>query len=188
MPLVLFSLLDGRIPVGAATLAGTAAALVVVAVMARKGVPVLPIVQAITLAVLSVIAFTGDAQTQHFLGDYGRGIASLVLAAYMLTTAPVAPFTATIARADVPREMWKSPHFIALNRKISSAWGAAVLVMGLAHLASAAAGSSLRPFQQHLLEWGPVIVAVLLALRYTRRTVADAQSARPAVPQPPRAY
>jgi hypothetical protein len=188
VPLVLFTLLDGRIPVADAAAVAAAAALVVVAMMARRSVPVLPIVQAITLGIISVIAFTGDATTLHFLTGYGRGLASLVLAVFMLLTVPFAPFTATIARAGVPRELWKSARFIDLNRKISAVWGFAVLVLGITHLLSAAVGDSLRPFQTLVLQWGPAIVVVIFALRYTRRTVAEARTGQPQAPQPPRAH
>ncbi|HEX4224281.1 MAG TPA: hypothetical protein VHZ97_18065 [Pseudonocardiaceae bacterium] len=175
VPLVLFALLDGRIPVADAAAIAAALALIIVAVTARRGVPVLPIVQVITLITISVIAFASGPPTQVFLTDYGRGLASLVLAAYMLVTAPFAPFTASIARAGVPREVSTSRRFIELNQRISAAWGLAVLVLGLAHLAGAAIGPSLPPFRALLLEWGPAIVAVICALRYTQRTVAAAQ-------------
>jgi hypothetical protein len=188
LPLLLFTFLDGRIPVADAAAVATVAALVVVAVTARRGVPVLPIVQAVTLGVLCAIAFTGDAATQSFLGTYGRGIASLVLAAFMLLTAPFAPFTAMFARAGVSRELWHSPRFIALNRRISAAWGVAVLVLGLTHLATATLVSSLRPFQSLLVQWGPAVVVVILALRYTQRTVAEAHTGQQAPAQPPRQY
>jgi hypothetical protein len=188
VPLVLFTLLDGRIPVADAAAVGALAAIVVVLMTVRRGVPVLPIVQAVTLAVMSAIAFTSGSATQIFLAGYGRGIASLVLAAYMLITAYFAPFTAMIARANVPREFWKSHQFIGLNRRISAVWGLAVLVLGLTHLATAAVGSSLPRFQELLVDWGPAIIVVIFALRYTRRTTAGAHAARPAAPQPPRGH
>lgn len=187
VPLVLFTFLDGRIPVADAASIGAAAAVVVVVVTVRRGVPVLPIVQVITLAAIALIAFTGDDATRSFLGSYGRGIASLVLAAYMLLTASFAPFTASIARAGVSPEVARNPRFIALNRRISAVWGLAVLVLGLAHLATAAIGP-LPKFQELLLQWGPAIVVVLFALRYTQRTVAQAQSPAALAPQQSRPY
>jgi hypothetical protein len=188
VPLVAFSVLDGRIPVADAAAVGAAAALVIVVVTARRGFPVLPVVQVVTLGALAAIAFAGDPGTRTFLTTYGRGIASLVLAAYMLITVPFAPFTATFARAGVPREVWHSPRFIALNRRISTAWGLAVLVFGLFRLATAEVDPSLRPFPALLLQWGPGVIAVLCALRYTRRTVAEAQAGQPEAPQPSRGH
>jgi hypothetical protein len=98
------------------------------------------------------------------------------------------PGAALNGRAGVPRELWKSPRFIDLNRKISAVCGFAVLVLGLTHLLSAAVGDSLRPFQAPLLQWGTTIVVVIFALRYTRRTVAEAHTGQPQAPQTPRAY
>lgn len=183
VPLVLFALLDGRVPVADAAAIAAAIALLIVILTARHGIPSLPIVQVVTLGIISVIAFTGDAQTRHFLTHYAGALASLALAAFMLVTLPFAPFTASIARTGVPREAWKSPLFIATNRKISAVWGLAVLVMGLCHLATAAIGPTLTQFQSTLLQWGPTIVVVIFAVRYTRGVVAQAQSGRPAAPQ-----
>lgn len=183
VPLVLFTFLDGRVPVADAALIGTIAAIVVVVFTAVRRtvpvpVPVPPIVQAITLAVITVIAYTGDHATTIFLGSYGRGLASLVLAAYLLVTAPFAPFTATIARVSVPRERWHSPRFIALNQRISAVWGVAVLVLGIAHLITGALGRLPR-LPELLIQWGPAIVVVIIALRYTQRVTAETRP-RPA--------
>ncbi|HEY3686808.1 MAG TPA: hypothetical protein VGL93_27485 [Streptosporangiaceae bacterium] len=185
VPLVLFALLDGAIPVAAAAALAAAAAVVAFAAMVRRAVPVLPIVQAVTLAAVSALAFTGGPATQSFLTDYGRGLVSLVLAAYILATAGFAPFTAAFARAGVPREHWHSPRFIGLNRRISAAWGAAVLVLGVSHLLYGAVGASLTRFEGLVLNWGLTIVAVLVAFRYTQRTIA---AARTGAVRPPQGY
>jgi hypothetical protein len=189
IPLVLFSLLDGPVSVGAAAAIGAAAAVVIALVMLRRGIPILPIVQAVTLAAFSVIAFSSSPATQHWLDTYGRGVPSLVLAAFMLVTAPFFPFTASIARGGVSPEVATSPRFVELNRRISAAWGAAVLVLGLCRMATAAVSTpSLRPFQAHLIEWGPAVLAVIIALRYTRRTVAEAHDGPSAASQPTSNY
>jgi hypothetical protein len=189
IPLVLFSLLDGPVSVGAAAAIGAAAAVVIALVMIRRGIPTLPIVQAVTLAAFSAIAFTSSSATQTWLAGYGRGIPSLVLAAFMLITAPFAPFTASIARASVPPEVWTSRRFTDLNRRISAAWGVAVLVLGLCRMVTAAvSASSLPKFQAHLIEWGPTVVAVILALRYTQRAIAGAHTGSSAESQPMRDY
>lgn len=183
VPLVLFALLDGNVPVAMAAAIAAAAAVVAFAAMVRRAVPVLPIVQAITLAAVSAFAFTGGPATQTFLTEYGRGIVSLVLAAFILITAGFAPFTAALARAGVPREHWHSPRFIALNRRISAAWGAAVLVLGITHLLYGSIGASLPRFQGFILNWGLTVVAVLVAFRYTQRTVAAAKTGAVRLPQ-----
>lgn len=180
IPLVLFSLINGHVAVAGAAVIAAVAAVVIAVVNARRG-PALAIVQAVTLAVIAVTAATGSSGTQHWLSTYGGGLASLALAAFMLLTVPFAPFTAAIARSGLPREAWASRRFLDTNRRISAAWGAAVLVLGVCHLATAAMDtSSLSRFQAHLIEWGPAIVAVVLALRYTKRTIAEAHAGQPA--------
>jgi hypothetical protein len=189
IPLVLFSLLDGPVSVGGAAAIGAGAAVVIALIMFRRGIPTLPIVQAVTLAVFSAIAVSSSTATQHWLATYGRGVPSLVLAAFMLVTAPFFPFTASIARGSVSPEVAASPRFIDLNRRISAAWGVAVLVLGLCRMATAAVStSSLPKFQAHLIEWGPTVLAVILALRYTQRAVAAAHTGSSAEPQPVRDY
>lgn len=182
IPIVLFGLIDKWIPVADAAALGAVVAIVIAVVNARR-TPVLPIVQAVTLAVIAAVAFTGGAATQTWLASYGGGIASLVLAAFMLITLPFFPFTAAFARAGVPREAWHSPRFLSTNRRVSAAWGVAVLVLGLCHLAAASIDTSaMTPFQAHLIQWGPAVVAVILAVRYTRRTIAEAQASPAPVP------
>lgn len=176
LPLVLFTLLDGNIPVTLAAAAGVVAAVVAIIVMARRSVPVLPIVQAVTLAAVSALAFAGGPAARDFLTTYGRGLVSLVLAVFILVTVGFAPFTAAFARAGVPREQWHDPRFLDVNRRISAAWGLAVLVIGVSHLLYGAIGDSLRPIPGLVLNWGLTVAAVLAAVQYTRRGVAAVRS------------
>ena len=188
VPLVLFAFLDGRIPVAIAAATAAVAALIVALATARRGTPNLAIVQLITLGLIGVLAFTGGAATRNFLTTYGRAFASLTLAAFMLLTAPFAPFTAAIARANAPREVWKSPRFLEVNRKISAVWGLAVLVPGLVGLASAALGAAMPELHSPMLQWAPTVVMVIIAVRYTNCTVVQARSSQPAAAQPQRPY
>ena len=72
--------------------------------------------------------------------DYGRGVCALILAVIMLGSLLVVPFTEQYAREQVPPAYWHSPVFRVLNRRISAAFGLAVLVM--AAVTSCPAGSS----------------------------------------------
>ena len=47
------------------------------------------------------------------------------------------PFTIQYAREQVAEQFWNTPQFMAVNRAISSVWGAAFAVMVLADLAAA---------------------------------------------------
>jgi hypothetical protein len=46
------------------------------------------------------------------------------------------PFTIQYAREQVAEQFWNTPQFMAVNRAISSAWGAAFAVMVLADIAA----------------------------------------------------
>jgi hypothetical protein len=168
-PLALFSLATPLVGPGAGALLGVAAALAVVLTGAHHGVKTLPVVTAVVLAVIGGVALVGDAGTDRFLTDYGRGIAGLVLGAYMLVTARPAPFTAQFARQAVPERFWHEPAFRRVNTHISAAWGCVVAVASAAHLAAADLPDG-QPGGR-LLTWGVLAVAGLIALRYTRDQV-----------------
>jgi hypothetical protein len=55
-----------------------------------------------------------------------------VLGLYVQATASSRPFTEEYARQSTPREYWGSPTFRSVNRVISAAWGAGLVVIGLA--------------------------------------------------------
>jgi hypothetical protein len=96
------------------------------------------------------------------------------------------PFTEQYARESVPREYWQSPTFRSINRRISAAWGGAIAVMALSHVAGGMfetpdAGARLlhRPVDL-LFNW--IVPALLLwaAARYTQHVAGDDQPADPA--------
>lgn len=177
VPLALFAILDGHLAVAAAALVAAGVAVVIAIVTPKRVPPTLAVVQGVTLLAIAVLALVGGSSVSDFLHDYGRGIASLTLAAYILVTAGFAPFTAGYARAEVPPEVWRTPAFLRTNRRISAAWGAAITVMGLSNLLYAAlGGTSSRGL---LLSWGPTVLAVLAALRYTKSTIGAARTGDP---------
>ena len=161
-PLVLFTALDRRRPAADAAAIAAMAALAAVVVMARSAVPILPIVQALTLAVISVIAFTSDTATHQFRAGYGCGVASLLLAAFMLITVPFASFAATLACANVPCERWRNPRLVALTQRIPALSGLATLSLGLPHPTSVAGGRFSAALPRTPTAWDPPIVVANL--------------------------
>jgi hypothetical protein len=122
-----------------------------------------------------------------FLADYGRALAAAVLAAVILLTLPVMPFTEQYARETVPQQYWHTPEFRAINQRISAAWGGVVAAMAVSH---ALAGTFEVPDPGVRLLHRPVdlvfnwIVPGLLvwaAARYTQRVSGAADDA-PAAP------
>ncbi len=73
----------------------------------------------ITFAAIALAGFFGGHQVDELLGHYGRGIAALVLAAIMATSAFTIPFTEQYARESVDPQCWDSPMFRAKNKSIS---------------------------------------------------------------------
>jgi hypothetical protein len=174
VPFVLFTVLDNWIPVGWAALVGLIAALAVIAVTARGGLKVLPVVQAVILLVIAVLGFVGSPAVDAFLAQYGRGVASLLLGLFIVATATTMPFTAQFARAAVPPAAWHSPRFLQVNRRLSLAWGYVVLIVGVCHIVGAlleARGAG--PLVRLLVDWVVPILAFVRVIAYTRRIAAQ---------------
>jgi hypothetical protein len=174
IPFLLFTLLSAWVPVGWSAAIGLAAAIVVIIITLRGGLKILPVVQSIILLVIMVLGFVGGPAIDSFLSEYARGGASVVLALFILTTSLFAPFTAQFARAGVPREFWHSRPFLALNRRMSAAWGAAILVVGICRIASAVMGTGVAPLLSFIIQWGFPIAAIYLAFSYTKRVATAA--------------
>ncbi len=146
---------------------------------ARGGVKILSVVQLVILAVFTVVGFTAGRGAATALEPYARGVASLALGAFILATSFSFPFTEQFARGSVPQQYWKSPQFRGVNRRISLAWGIAVLAIGAGHFAAAYVGSG-APVFRLLLDWGVPVLAAYRAYSVTKRTIAQSAHA----PQP----
>lgn len=112
-------------------LTGTALALAV----RRHGPVTLNWVSLVLLAAIAVAGFTGGGGTDDWLFTWGRPLVGVVLGLFVLLTASSRPFTEEYARQSTPREHWGSPTFRSVNRVISAAWGAGLVVIGLAGVA-----------------------------------------------------
>jgi hypothetical protein len=143
-----------------------------------------------TFGVMTVIAALGNTSMQNHVIDFGRGGATFVLGAVMLGSVFFVPFTEQYARETVPQEYWHSPVFRSVNRRISAAWGAAVLVMAGGHLLAggidpaSAPKSGARPIDL-VFNWVIPVLLVLWAINYTKKVSADAGSTASATPANP---
>jgi hypothetical protein len=180
VPQVVFMILVNWLPLDGAAAVGLAVAVALIALTAaRGGVKVLPVVQAVILAVFTVAGFTMSHRTATAFEPYARGVASLALAAFILATSASHPFTAQFARASVPPQYWKSPQFLGVNRRISAAWGLAVLAVGVAHVVAARVGGDAH-IVRILLDWGVPAVALYRAYSFTKHSIAaNARQTRP---------
>ena len=179
VPFVLFSVLTPVLGGGWAAASGAAVALVVVAATARGGIKSLPVVQAVILLVLALLGFIGDEHVKAVLVTYGPAIAALLMGMFMIETARTRPFTAQLSRGDISPELWQNSKFrdkfMEVNRRVSIAWGLAVLVVGLAHIVGALIGvESMNLLVRLAVNWALPIFAFKQAVDYTKHTVAAA--------------
>ena len=72
------------------------------------------------------------------------------------------PFTESYARQSVAKELWHTPQFKAVNRRISAAWGVAFLV-GDVSLALAGSAGSRQALLRVIIPFG----ALYFAYKYT---------------------
>jgi hypothetical protein len=82
------------------------------------------------------------------------------------------PFTEEYARQTVPREYWGSPTFKKINRVLSAAWGAAIVVIGaagvLVTVLDAHAGDTARNNVEDLvLNWVVPIAVIWAMIKFT---------------------
>jgi hypothetical protein len=191
IPWIVFSLVATRLGPGAVGTACVLAFFLSIGLIVRSvshggSAKLLEVTGAVVFLVLGLASLAVPA-IDGVLASYGRAIAAAVLAAVILVTLPVMPFTEQYAREAVPREYWHTPEFRSINRRISAAWGAVVAAMAVSH---AVAGTFVTPDPGVRLLHRPVdlvfnwIVPGLLvwaAARYTQR-LSGGPDDTPAVP------
>ena len=135
-PWIVFTIVAQRLAANAvawsALLAVAMTAVALVAAARRHGPTVLNAVSLVLFGVIAVVGFAGGPDVDDWLYTWGRPLVGVVLGLYVLATASVRPFTEEYARQSTPREYWGSPTFRAINRVLSAAWGAGLVVIGLA--------------------------------------------------------
>jgi hypothetical protein len=174
-PIFLFGVLCPTIGFAAAAGVGVLVSIVVVAATARGGIKELPAAQGVLLALIGILGIV-DPRADLVLVHYGPAIVSLTLGVFIVATARSAPFTAQFARATVPPELWHNPHFLAINTRMSAAWGIAIFVAGLSHVVAAQVGveGAALALKIGLNQVVPVL-ALLGAAAYTKRAAAAAR-------------
>jgi hypothetical protein len=192
LPWIAFTVVAHRMAANAvawSALVAVAMTVVALAVARRRHGPAT--LDAVSLVIFTggaVVGFAGGAAVDDWLYTWGRTLVGVVLGLWMLATAPVRPFTEEYARRSTPREYWGSATFRSINRVISAAWGAGLVVIGVAGvlvtlLEQEATGRSSDHLVELVLNW-VVPIAVIWGLvaftgsypdRVTSRTQDDAQ-------------
>jgi intracellular septation protein A len=138
LPWIAFSFVAQRMAADAvawSALLAVAMTAVALALAARThGPTMLDRVSLVLFATIAVAGFAGGAALDDWLYTWGRPLVGVVLGLVVLGTASSRPFTEEYARQSTPREHWDSPTFHAINRVISAAWGAGLVVVGSAAL------------------------------------------------------
>ena len=138
LPWIVFSFVAQRLDAnGVAWSATIAVAMTVIAMIVarrRHGPKILNIGSLVLFGAIAVVGFVGGPPVDMWLFEWGRPLVGVLLGLYVLATVPIMPFTEEYARQSVPRQYWGSPTFRRINRVLSAAWGAAIVVIGAAGL------------------------------------------------------
>lgn len=176
VPWIAFSFAAQRLTAnGVAWAATIAVAMSLVAVLVarrRHGPKILNIGSLVLFAVIAVAGFLGGPVVDQWLFEWGRPLVGVILGLYVLATVPVMPFTEEYARQSTPRQYWGSPTFKKINRVLSAAWGAAILLMGGASLLVAFLDAHATDFGTNhtvdlVLNWVVPIVVIWAMIKFT---------------------
>ncbi|MFJ4963422.1 hypothetical protein EES43_00170 [Streptomyces sp. ADI96-02] len=146
LPLVAFSVLARWLPdgsIGVAALVAACLALIALLV-ARPALPpkIINVVSLVLFAVFAALGFSLGRQDDSWMATWGGAGVGIVLGLVILALVPVLPFTEQFAREEVPRSDWHSPTFKKINRVLSTAWGLAIVALGLSRVVAAALDQS----------------------------------------------
>jgi hypothetical protein len=173
-PLVAFSLLTKILPSGDVGVAGLVAALLALVAMLISR-PIWPpkILTACSLVIFTVIAVLGfslDKGDKLWLATWPGGGVAIILGAIILLLVPAVPFTEQYAKESVPKEEWGSPTFKRVNHRLSLAWGASIVVIGVARVLAEAVArhSSGHHLAQILLGAAVPVIVILYMLKFTQ--------------------
>jgi hypothetical protein len=173
-PLIAFSLLTKILPSNDIGVAGLVAAFLALAVMMTSR-PIWPpkILTAcsfVVFTVLAVLGFSLDKADKTWLATWPGGGVAIVIGVVILILVPIIPFTEQYAKESVPRGEWGSPTFRKVNHGLSLAWGASIVVIGVARVLAEAVArhSSGHHLAQILLGAVAPGIIVVYMLKFTQ--------------------
>jgi hypothetical protein len=173
-PLIVFSLLTKILPSGDVGVAGlVAAVLALVAMVISRPVwppKILNSCSLVIFTVLAVLGFSLDKGDKTWLATWPGGGVAIIIGAIILLLVPVIPFTEQYAKDTVPREEWGSPTFKRVNHGLSLAWGASIVVIGVARVLAEAVArhSSGHHLAQILLGAAVPVIIIVYMLKFTQ--------------------
>jgi hypothetical protein len=171
----------------AAGVAGVAAIVVLVRAASRAKAHLFDVVGVVYfVGLLTVLAIVqpGDISTW---GRYAQAVAHGSLTVIVFGSVLIGhPFTESYAREKAPPEVWKTPHFHALNRKISLVWGLA-FVVGTISLVLAGATDSRQVLLRVIVPFGALGYAYTVTERLTAQAKHPTQTTPSPLPSQPEA-
>jgi hypothetical protein len=174
IPWVLFTLITQHDTLRAAAVVALLGAVAIALPALLRGRPKLLELGAIAaFAGFTVIAFAADASTAAWLARYARAIAAALLALIAFGSLLVTPFTEQYARESVPRRLWSSPRFVAINRQLTLMWACVFTAMIPSHIIAGAVDTRRA---NTIFNWVIPIILIVWAAKRTA-TVSDGQQA-----------
>ena len=180
IPWVVFSVVAEHSTLKLAAAGALLASAVIAARPARSGgAKVLELGAVLAFVVFTVVAFTADPATAEFVDRYARAIAAGLLSLIAFGSLLVVPFTEQYARETVQRQLWSSPQFKQINRKLTAMWGLVFAAMVPAHVIAGA----LDTHRANLVfNWAIPIVLLIRAAKRTTRASDSAHGDRAPIP------
>jgi hypothetical protein len=167
VPWVLFTLITQHDSLKAAAITALGAAVVIALPALIEGRPkVLEIGAIVAFAGFAIVAFLADAATGALVARYARAMAAGVLALIAFGSLLLTPFTEQYARESVPRELWSSPRFKAINRQLTLMWAFVFVAMVPSHLIAGAIDTRRA---NTIFNW---VVPIVLVIWAAKRTAA----------------
>jgi hypothetical protein len=176
IPWIVFTLVAQHSTLKLAAIGALVASVVIAGRSARAGGPKLLELGAVLAFVgFTAVAFMADAETAAFVDRYARAIAAGLLSLIAFGSLLVVPFTEQYARESVPPQLWSTPQFKQINRKLTTMWATVFAVMVPAHVVAGA----LDTHRANLIfNWAIPIALVVWAVKRTAQ-VTDNAEARP---------
>jgi hypothetical protein len=175
IPWVLFTLITQHDTLRAAALVALLGSVAVALPGLITGRPkLLELAAVVAFAGFTVVAFAADASTAAWLARYARAIAAALLALIAFGSLLVTPFTEQYARESVPRRLWSSPRFVAINRQLTLMWACVFTAMVPSHVIAGAVDT--RPANT-IFNWVIPIILIMWAAKRTT-AVTDSEVAR----------
>jgi hypothetical protein len=173
IPWVLFTLITQHDTLKAAAVVALLAAAAIALPALLSGRPKLLELGAVAaFAGFSVVAFLADASTAAWLARYARAFAAALLALIAFGSLLMTPFTEQYARESVPRQLWSSPRFTAVNRQLTIMWAFVFTAMVPSHVIAGALDTRRA---NTIFNW---VIPIILIVWAAKRTAAVSDSER----------